>query len=86
MLSALSTACASYCTAGGVLAALIKDSRTQRLYGDVFVSIKDLSVFCDSAESQAEADGWGNVPYFLGLMEEAAVEIESKIHAARDLP
>lgn len=73
----LVSACAYYCEATGTLAALMDGDLSTDLYGDMYPSFVDLSAHCDAAVAQAGAGAWANVPFYLDLMREAAMGIET---------
>ena len=73
----LVSACAYYCEATGTLAALIDGDLSADLYGDMYPSFVDLSGHCDAAVTPARAGAWANVPFYLDLMREAAIGIET---------
>ena len=72
LLEKLARACASYCEAGGVFAALIDGDADGDRYGHVYVRVSEIAIHCDSAKAQAEAGAWVNVPYYLDMAREAA--------------
>lgn len=72
LLEKLSRACASYCEAGGVFAALIGGDAVGDRYQHAYVRVSEIAIHCDSAKAQAEAGAWVNVPHFLDLAREAA--------------
>ena len=78
VVSGLRNACPFYCEAGGALATIITDDRTQALYGGMYWSLIDLSMNCDSALLHAEAGAWDSVPFYLNEMHRAALEFQAK--------
>ena len=76
-LDRIAHACAYYCEAVGNFAALIDNDRMSALYGDLYWSFVDVTTHCDSAESMARSGAWSEVPFFVELMQQAAVEIEA---------
>lgn len=84
MLKGLRGACPMYCEAGGVLAAIIRDDLSQRLYGWMYPHLLDLSMYCDQALLHAKAGVWESVPEYLHYMHEASLEIAARAGARAD--
>ena len=76
-LDRLGRACAYYCEAVGTFAALIDNDRMSALYGDIYWKFVDVTTYCDSAELMASAGAWSEVPFYVELMQQAAIEIEA---------
>lgn len=76
-LDRIGRACTYYCEAVGTFAALIDNDRMSALYGDLYWTFVDVTTHCDSAESMGKSGAWSDVPFFVELMQEAAVDIEA---------